>query len=110
MMTTCTSLRSFVLSLLLCVLFTLASQFSHVVDAVIVSLDKDREECITRKIDVGVDADARGRQVMDFHVALHPKNVDSVEQDLTICGLALMSGSWVLVLTGIDKELTTIGS
>ena len=25
-----------------------------------------------------------GRQVMDFHVALHPKNVDSVEQDLAI--------------------------
>ena len=84
MMTTCTSLRSFVLSMLVCTLVTLASEFLNVVDAVIVSLDKDREECITRKIDVGVDQDAGGRQVMDFHVALHPKNVDSVEQDLTI--------------------------
>ena len=57
MMTTCTSLRSFVLSMLVCILVTLASEFSNVVDAVIVSLDRDREECITTKIDVGVDQD-----------------------------------------------------
>ena len=80
----CTSLRSLVLSTLLYILAALASEYSSLADAVIISLDKDREECITRRIDVGIDLDAGGRQVMDFHVALHPKNVDSVEQDLTI--------------------------
>ena len=43
---------------------------------------KGVEECIGRRVDVGVDADSGGRQIIDYHVAVHPQNVDAVEQNL----------------------------
>ena len=43
---------------------------------------KGVEECISRSIDIGLDEDGVGRKIVDFHVAVHPQNVDAVEQDL----------------------------
>ena len=63
-------------------IFVLTTKIAYV-DAIIISLLRNREECVTRKIGVGVDADINGSSIIDFHIAIHPQTVDSVEQNLS---------------------------